>query len=92
MKEQLAELRSKLAEAEARATEEQRRREAAEADAQQSQPKNLIEYLEACHNFPLDVVTNATLTTQGDTTKPAGRPFPQRIVSWDDFLTQQENI
>jgi hypothetical protein len=101
MEEQLAELRNKLAEeqrksqqAEARAAEEQRRREAAEADAQQSRPKDLIEYLEACHRFSLtlEVVTDATLTTQGDTTKPAGRLFPQRIVPWDDFPTQQEKI
>jgi hypothetical protein len=94
MEEQLAELRNKLAEAEARAAEEQRRREAAEADAQQSQPKDLIEYLEACHSFSLtlEVITDATLTTQGDTTKPAGRLFPQRIVPWDDFPTQQEKI
>jgi uncharacterized protein YdaU (DUF1376 family) len=72
MEEQLAELRNKLAEAEARAAEEQRRREeeqrrreAAEADAQQSRPKDLIEYLEACHSFSrtLEVVTDATLTT-----------------------------
>jgi hypothetical protein len=67
MEQQLAELQRKLAEtearadaekrkskqAEARAAEEQRRREAAEADAEQSQPKNLMEYLEACHGFPL---------------------------------------
>jgi tRNA A-37 threonylcarbamoyl transferase component Bud32 len=101
MEEQLAELRNKLAEAEARATaeqrrreEEQRRREAAEADAQQSRPKDLIGYLEACHSFSLtlEVVTDASLTTQGDTTVPAGRPFPQRIVPWDDFPTQQEKL
>ncbi|KAH9203516.1 hypothetical protein DL95DRAFT_399263 [Leptodontidium sp. 2 PMI_412] len=108
MERQLAELQRKLAEAEeraaeeqrksehaeARAAEEQRRREAAEADAEQSQPKNLIEYLEACHSFSvaLEVITDATLTTQGDTTRPSGRPFPQRIVPWDDFPTQQEEV
>ncbi|RFU25118.1 hypothetical protein B7463_g11219, partial [Scytalidium lignicola] len=71
--------------------EEQRRREVAEA---KSQLKNLTEYLEACHDFSLtlEVVTDATLTTQGDTTKPAGRLFPQRIVPWDDFPIQQEKV
>jgi hypothetical protein len=105
MEEQLANLRKQLAEAEARtaeeqrkarqaearATEEQRRREAAE---EQSRPKSLIEYLEACHGFSLalEIITDATLTTQGDATKPAGRPFPHRIVPWDDFPIQQERI
>lgn len=91
MEDQLAELRRKLAEAEARTAEEQRRREAAE---EQSRPKSLVEYLEACHGFStaLKVVTDATLTTQGDTTEPTGRPFPQRIVPWDDFPTSQEKI
>ncbi|EEH21951.2 hypothetical protein PABG_04162 [Paracoccidioides brasiliensis Pb03] len=32
------------------------------------------------------------MTTQGDTTKPAGRLFPQRIIPWDSFATQQEEI
>ncbi|KFY28408.1 hypothetical protein V491_00477 [Pseudogymnoascus sp. VKM F-3775] len=69
--------------------EEQRRREAAEAE---SQPKNLIEYLETCHSFSLalKVITDKSLSTQGDTTVPAGRPYPQRIVPWEDFPAQQE--
>ncbi|KAI9746369.1 MAG: hypothetical protein M1818_000081 [Claussenomyces sp. TS43310] len=115
MEEELARLRRKLAQAEARALEEQqksrlaegraaveqqrreeeqRRREAAEADSQQSQLKNFIEYLEACHSFSntLEVVTDATLTTQGDTTKPAGRPFPQRILPWTNFAALQERV
>jgi hypothetical protein len=51
--ERAAEEQPKSEHAEARVVEEQRRleeerrREAAEADAEQSQPKNLIEYLEA---------------------------------------------
>jgi tRNA A-37 threonylcarbamoyl transferase component Bud32 len=77
-----------------RREEEQRRREAAEADAEQSQPKNLVEFLKSCHGFSLalQVVTDETLTTQGDTTKPAGRLFPQRIVPWNDFPAQQETV
>jgi hypothetical protein len=108
MEEQLADLRKQLAEeqrkarqAELRASqeqrlreEEQRRREAAEADAQQAQPKALIEYLDACHSFSLalEVVTEATVTTQGDTTKPAGRRYPRRILPWDEFPRLQEKI
>ncbi|KAL5349529.1 hypothetical protein ACLOAV_005824 [Pseudogymnoascus australis] len=71
--------------------EEQRRREAAEAE---SQPKNLIEYLETCHRFSLalKVITDKSLSTQGDATVPTGRPFPQRIVPWEDFPARQEKI
>ncbi|KFY26001.1 hypothetical protein V491_01494 [Pseudogymnoascus sp. VKM F-3775] len=81
----------KSKQAEARAQEERRLREAAEAE---SQPKNLIEYLEACHGFSLalEVITDQSLSTKGDATVPAGRPFPQRIVPWDDFPAQQEKI
>ncbi|KAK5146187.1 hypothetical protein LTR04_001103 [Oleoguttula sp. CCFEE 6159] len=81
-------------EAEARAEEEQHRRKEAEARAAEAQPKTITEYLEACHQLSLDieVVTDRTLTTQGDTTKPAGRLFPRRIVPWHDFPSQQEKI
>ncbi|KFY03461.1 hypothetical protein V490_00180, partial [Pseudogymnoascus sp. VKM F-3557] len=81
----------KSKQAEARAEEEQRRREAAEAG---SQLKNLIEYLETCHSFSLalKVITDKSLSTRGDTTVPAGRPYPQRIVPWGDFPAQQEKI
>jgi hypothetical protein len=97
MEDQITDLRRRLAEAEARAVEEQHKSQQAEARAaeeqrrrgeeqqrraQKSRPKHLVEYLEACHSFSctLEVVTNATLTTQGETTKPAGQAFPQRIV------------
>ncbi|KAJ9634891.1 hypothetical protein H2199_008755 [Coniosporium tulheliwenetii] len=82
---QLAELRRQL-------EEEKRRRQEAEANAEQSQSKTLAQYLKACHDFPhaIEVVTDKTLTTQGDTTKPAGRLFPPRIVPWKDFPNQQE--
>ncbi|KFY02663.1 hypothetical protein V490_00428, partial [Pseudogymnoascus sp. VKM F-3557] len=98
MEQQLLELQRRFAaeqlksqQAEARADEEQRRREAAEAE---SQPKNLIEYLETCHSFSLalTVITDKSLSTRGDTTVPAGRPYPQRIVPWEGFPAQQEKI
>ncbi|QLI71488.1 uncharacterized protein G6M90_00g069460 [Metarhizium brunneum] len=101
-------LRRKLREAENRALEEQRRREEAENRALQdqhrrqvaealtaaSQPQNLQQYLETCHSLHLaiEVVTNRSLTTQGETTHPTGRIFPRRIIPWDDFAMRQEEI
>ncbi|KAF4512601.1 hypothetical protein G6O67_001718 [Ophiocordyceps sinensis] len=35
---------------------------------------------------------NSLLTTQSETTNPAGRIFPRRIVPWDDFATRLEDI
>ena len=74
--------------------EEQRRREEAEQLAKQSQPQSLQQYLEACHslNLAIQVVTDPSLTTQGDTTNPTGRIFPQRIIPWDDFVEKQEEV
>lgn len=101
MEGQLADALKRLAEVEASLTEErqlreheQRLREVAEADARRAQPTNLTTYLEACHNFSLalKIVTDATSTTQGDTTKPAGRPYPQRILPWEDFPRLQETV
>lgn len=74
--------------------EDQRLRSVANANAEQSQPKNLVEYLGSCHAFStaIEVVVDKTLTSQGDTTKPAGRLFPQRIVPWNEFPQQQETV
>jgi hypothetical protein len=64
--------------------EEQCRREEAERIAR---PQTLMPYLEACHSLSLaiDIVTDRSLTTQGDPTNPVGRVYPQRIIPWDDF-------
>ncbi|KAL2015081.1 hypothetical protein VTK56DRAFT_6331 [Thermocarpiscus australiensis] len=77
--------------AESRASEEQRRREEAEKIAE---PLQLEPYLEACHalSLAIKVVTDRSLTTQGDTTNPAGRVYPRRILPWDDFPARQEDI
>ncbi|RYP19772.1 hypothetical protein DL766_008357 [Monosporascus sp. MC13-8B] len=74
--------------------EEQRRREEAEDLAKTSRPQVLQQYLEACHSLSLaiQVVTDRSLTTQGDTTDPTGRIFPCRIIPWDDFARRQEKI
>ncbi|KAL2161905.1 hypothetical protein VTH06DRAFT_7690 [Thermothelomyces fergusii] len=69
----------------------QRRYEEAE---EKTRPLQLQTYLEACHELSLaiQVVTDPTLTTRGDTTNPARRIFPRRIIPWDDFPTKQEGI
>ncbi|KFY03838.1 hypothetical protein V490_00080, partial [Pseudogymnoascus sp. VKM F-3557] len=91
MEQQLAELQRKYAEEQQKTKQAEARADAAEAE---SQPKNLIEYLETCHSFSLalKVITDKSLSTRGDTTVPTGRPYPQRIVPWGDFPAQQEKI
>lgn len=77
-----------------RREEEQRRREKAEEVARKSQLQALEGYLETCHSLSLaiQVVTDRSLTTQGDTTNPVGRLYPQRIAEWHDFPARQEEI
>ncbi|KAF1814806.1 hypothetical protein P152DRAFT_430801 [Eremomyces bilateralis CBS 781.70] len=74
--------------------EEQRGRKAAEELATTSQPQTLQQYLETCHSvyLAIQVVTNRSLTTQGETTNPTGRIFPRQIIPWDDFAMRQEEI
>ena len=71
--------------------EEKRRYEAVEKSVR---PKDIQQYLEACHALDLSaqVITNPSFATGGKTTDPVGRIFPRRIVPWDDFATQQEKI
>jgi hypothetical protein len=94
MERKIAALRAELAQSEERAKEEQRLREAAEADAQQCQKINLFEYLKACHRFYRDLKfeTDKSLTTQGNTTDPVGRLYPQCIKLWVKFPAQQQEV
>ncbi|EEH33300.2 hypothetical protein PAAG_04350 [Paracoccidioides lutzii Pb01] len=87
MEKEIAKLRQQL-------QEEHRRRELAESAAESSRRQALQDYLQACHSLSLaiQVVTDRSMTTQGDTTKPAGRLFPQRTIPWDSSATQQEEI
>lgn len=101
MDDEIAKLRQALAEqerlreaAENRALDERRQREAeqcrreeAEQLARPARPQTLMSYLEACRslNLAIQVVTDRSLTTKGDTTNPAGRVYPKRIIPWDDF-------
>ena len=85
-------------EAERRAEEERRGREEERRGREEAEkvinPQPLQPYLEASHLLVLgiNVVTDKKLTTRGDTTKPAGRLYPRRIIPWDDFQTLQEEI
>ncbi|KAI0400705.1 hypothetical protein F4802DRAFT_609898 [Xylaria palmicola] len=101
MSRQIARLRALLAEEQRRRKEEQRRRKEEqrrrkeeEERNKKSRPQALPQYLETCHSLSLavQVVTEKSLTTQGDTTNPTGRIYPRRIVPWDDYPTRQENI
>ncbi|KAI1839791.1 hypothetical protein JX266_013997 [Neoarthrinium moseri] len=90
----LEESEQRLEEEQRRREEEQRRREEAEELAKETRPQALEQYLEACHSLSLaiQVVTDRSLTTQGDTTNPTGRIYPRRIIPWDDFAAGQEAI
>ncbi|KMU92152.1 hypothetical protein CIHG_09962 [Coccidioides immitis H538.4] len=68
--------------------EEQRRREIAEA---LTKPNDLSTFLLKCHDLSLaiDIVTDPTQTTKGDTSKATRRYYPSRIVPWSEFLAGQ---
>ncbi|KAK4243623.1 hypothetical protein C7999DRAFT_36041 [Corynascus novoguineensis] len=105
MEDEIARLRQALEEerrrreaAESQASEEQRRREEEQRRREEAEkiakPLQLEPYLEACHalSLAIKVVTDRSLTTQGDTTNPAGRVYPRRILPWVDFPARQEDI
>ncbi|KAH7201192.1 hypothetical protein DER44DRAFT_812068 [Fusarium oxysporum] len=77
-----------------RREEEQRRREEAEERADASRPLTLQQYLETCHSLSLaiEIITDRSLTTQGDTTNPTGRIYPRRIIPWTTFAREQEKV
>ncbi|KPA36814.1 serine threonine protein kinase [Fusarium langsethiae] len=77
-----------------RREEEQRRREEAEERADASRPLTLQQYLETCHSLSLaiEIITDRSLTTQGDTTNPTGRIYPRRIIPWATFAREQEKV
>ena len=79
-------------EAERQREEADRLREEAVVVAAAARPQAIADYLEACHQLSLaiDIVTDKSLTTQGEPTKPTGRKFPQHIIPWDNFAAMQE--
>ncbi|PWI65461.1 hypothetical protein PCL_07062 [Purpureocillium lilacinum] len=91
-KTQLSQERQRREEADRQREEANRQRENAEAAASAARPQTVPDYLAACHQLSLgiDIVTDKSLTTQGEPTKPAGRKFPQQIIPWDNFAATQE--
>ncbi|RTE70912.1 hypothetical protein BHE90_014686 [Fusarium euwallaceae] len=98
---QLEEERHQRQEAESRAKQNEQLARQNEQLARQNEQlaiasrlQTVQQYLEACHALDISarVITAASYTTQGNTTEPVGRIFPRRIVPWDDFAAQQEDI
>lgn len=91
MEQRIKELEDALHEGQRRLEEEQLRREQIEGTAQGS---NLSEFLEQCHDLhtSIEVVTDKSLTTQGDVTNPANRLHPKHILSWLDFDASQADV
>ncbi|KAK3046226.1 hypothetical protein LTR09_012274 [Extremus antarcticus] len=71
--------------------EERRRREEIEETTRGS---SLQEFLERCHDLhtSVQVVTDKTLTTQGEITNPDNRLYPKRILRWQDFEASQAAV
>ncbi|KAI1916106.1 hypothetical protein LOZ65_005339 [Ophidiomyces ophidiicola] len=88
LRKQLREEQQRREDAEAQVLEERRRRENAEA---LTKPNDLSTFLLKCHDLSLaiDIVTDPTLTTKGDTSKATRRYYPSRIVPWSGFLAEQ---
>ncbi|EAS33821.3 uncharacterized protein CIMG_04845 [Coccidioides immitis RS] len=84
MEAQLALLREQL-------REERQRRENAEA---LTKPTDLPTFLLKCHTLSLaiNVVTDPTQTTKGDTANATRRYFPSQIIPWDGFIDEQACI
>ncbi|PWY67183.1 hypothetical protein BO70DRAFT_400648 [Aspergillus heteromorphus CBS 117.55] len=79
--------------------EEAHRRKEAEKRQEESeqllQPNSLYGLLDECHrglSQRIRVQSNASLTTQGETTNPVNRRFPTRIQAWQEFPQSQETI
>ncbi|RSL57378.1 hypothetical protein CEP54_008319 [Fusarium duplospermum] len=94
LRRQREEERRQLEEAESRARQNEQLAKQNEQLAIASRLQTVQQYLEACHALDISarVITDASSTTQGNTTEPVGRIFPRRIVPWDDFAAQQEDI
>ncbi|RCI08959.1 hypothetical protein L249_5059 [Ophiocordyceps polyrhachis-furcata BCC 54312] len=54
--------------------------------------QTLLEYLQTCHRLTLAVepATVDAIPSRDETTNPAGRSFPRRIIPWDTFAAQQQ--
>lgn len=59
-----------------------------------SRPTTIPEFLQEYHEIYTanTVETNQVLVTGGATCKPEHRKYPKRIIPWNDFTTQQEEV
>lgn len=67
-----------------------RRKEAELISQPTTIPEFLAEYQEIYTANPVE--TNQVLVTGGATCKPEHRKYPKRIIPWNDFTTQQEEV
>ena len=67
---------------------------AAEKERRENRNTTIPELLDLYHKLSLtiEVETNPSVLTTGQTTKPAGRKYPKRIVPWDNFTSRQQEI
>lgn len=77
-----------------RREEEQRRREDAERAAASALSQDLATFLQGCHNLSrlIKPVNELSSATTGSTTNETGRLFPQVILPWENFASQQRSI
>ncbi|RYC80342.1 hypothetical protein BFJ63_vAg16770 [Fusarium oxysporum f. sp. narcissi] len=75
-------------------TNEKKNNVDAKKRADASRPLTLQQCLETCHSLSLaiEIITDRSLTTQGDTTNPTGRIYPRRIIPWTTFAREQEKV
>ena len=98
MDQRIKELEDALREEQRRREEEQRRREEEQRRREEIEEKtrgsNLSEFLERCHDLhtSIEVVTDKSLTTQGEVTNPDNRLYPKRILPWQDFDASQAAV
>ncbi|RDA87730.1 hypothetical protein CP532_1785 [Ophiocordyceps camponoti-leonardi (nom. inval.)] len=54
--------------------------------------QTLLEYLQTCHRLTLAIEPGTVdpLPSRAETTNPSGRPFPRKIVPWENFAAQQQ--
>ncbi|EEU47048.1 uncharacterized protein NECHADRAFT_35371 [Fusarium vanettenii 77-13-4] len=76
--------------------EERQRRQEVEECIAASRLSTPQQYLEACHSLglALKIITDRPLTElePEDTTNPAGRICPRRIIPWTTFAREQEKV
>ena len=69
-------------------------RKSSTVESRSAQSSNLTEFLEQCHELHtfIDVVTDKSLTTQGDITNPDSCQYTKRILPWEVFDASQAEV